>query len=65
MTPWTRSFFVRARVSMPSMPGMPFSRSHSSRVLAEVAWEGFWQSSETMYPAIQGFSDSKLAGLTP
>jgi hypothetical protein len=65
MTPWTRSFFVRARVSTPSIPGMPFSRSHSSRVFAEVAWDGLWQSSETTYPAIHGLSDSELAGLTP
>jgi hypothetical protein len=44
---------------------MPFSRSHSSRVFAEVAWDGLWQSSETTYPAIHGLSDSELAGLTP
>ena len=47
MTPWTRSFFVRARVSMPAIPGTPFSRSQSSRVLRDVAWEGRAHSSET------------------
>ncbi len=47
MTPWTRSFFVSARVSTPAIPGTPLSRSQSLRVLVEVACEGFSQSSET------------------
>ena len=48
MTPWTRSRFVRARVSMPAIPGTPLSRSQSSTVFLDVAWEGRAQSSETM-----------------
>jgi hypothetical protein len=48
MTPWTRSFFVRARVSIPAIPGTPLSRSQSSRVFREVTCEGVAQSSETM-----------------
>ncbi len=40
MTPWTRSFLVRARVSIPAIPGTPFSRSQSSRDLREEAWDG-------------------------
>ena len=48
MTPWTRSFFVRARVSTPAIPGTPFSRSQSSTVFRDVACEGRAQSSETM-----------------
>jgi hypothetical protein len=47
MTPWTRSFLVRARVSTPAMPGTPLSQSQSLRVFVEVACEGFSQSSET------------------
>ena len=47
MTPWTRSFFVRARVSTPEIPGTPLSRSQSSRVFREVACDGRAQSSET------------------
>jgi hypothetical protein len=47
MTPRTRSFFVRARVSMPSMPGIPDSRSHASRVLRDAACDGLSQSSAT------------------
>ena len=47
MTPWTRSFLVRARVSMPEIPGTPFSRSQSSRVFTDDSWDGWQQSSET------------------
>jgi hypothetical protein len=46
MTPRARSFFVRVRVSTPAIPGTLLSRSQSSRLFFEVAWEGQAQSSE-------------------
>jgi len=39
ISPWSRSFFTRARVSIPHSPGTLLDRSHSSRERTELKWE--------------------------
>jgi hypothetical protein len=65
MTPEERSFLVRARVSTPSMPGMPYFFSQVPRSVVARQLETIGESSRTTKPATCGRADSKSASLTP
>ncbi len=63
--PLSRMWRTSARVSIPSMPGMPFAARYSCSDWRERQLLGIGQYSRTMNPSTQGRADSTSSRLTP